>query len=75
MRDCWEECYDDREDPIDGVGFADPGGVSALRRATKSNPRNLPCPDCGRENMLTSIDRSRGYCCNICADAKEGGGY
>lgn len=45
---------DDRDDPydeegylIDGVGFADPGGRSALRAATKSNPRNLPCPTCG----------------------------
>ena len=63
--------YDD--ELIDGVGFADPGGNSALRRATKDNPRNLPCPDCGRENMLTPIDRQRGYRCNICADQAEMG--
>jgi len=58
---------------IDGVGFADPYGESALRRATKGNPRNLPCPDCGRPNMLTPIDRRRGYCCDICASERERG--
>lgn len=30
--------------------FADPGGRSALRAASRSNPRNLPCPTCGRKN-------------------------
>jgi len=46
--------YDEYEDYlIDGVGFANPGGRSALRAATRSNPRNLPCPTCGRKNMLT----------------------
>jgi hypothetical protein len=66
----------DDEDLIDGVGFADPGGRSALRAATPDNPRNLPCPTCGRPNMLTPIDRARGYQCDICADAAEGrGGY
>lgn len=67
----------DREDyPIDGVGFADPGGGSALRAATKNNPRNLPCPNCGEPNRLTRIDRARGYQCDQCADAQEGfGGY
>ena len=34
--------YDSFDD--DRSMFADPGGRSALRRATKSNPRNLPCP-------------------------------
>ena len=58
---------------IDGVGFADPGGTSALRAATKDNPRNLPCPNCGRDNMLTPIDRQRGYQCDICADETEMG--
>ena len=57
---------------IDGVGFADPGGTSALRRATKRNPRNLPCPDCGEPNRLTPLDRSRGYCCDACANRNEG---
>jgi hypothetical protein len=68
-----EGCYDDDDDLIDGVGFADPGGNSALRAATPTNPRNLPCPTCGRENMLTPIDRRRGYCCDICANEAEGG--
>lgn len=78
--DLWmtrDECsslWEDEEDYlIDGVGFADPGGHSALRAATPSNPRNLPCPTCGRPNMLTPIDRQRGYQCDICADAAERG--
>ena len=65
----------DEEDLIDGVGFADPGGRSALRAATKDNPRNLPCPNCGRKNVLTPADRARGYQCDSCADALERGGY
>jgi hypothetical protein len=68
--------YGEDDDLIDGVGFADPGGRSALRAATPENPRNLPCPTCGRENMLTPKDKARGYQCDICADAAEGrGGY
>lgn len=70
--------YDDRDEcdyPIDGVGFADPGGNSALRAATKNNPRNLPCPTCGAKNRLTPIDRAKGYQCDSCADALERGGY
>ena len=65
--------YDEYDDLIDGVGFADPGGKSALRRATKSNPRNLPCPNCGNPNRLTRIDRARGYQCDECADQAEMG--
>jgi hypothetical protein len=65
--------YDD--DLIDGVGFADPGGRSALRAATKSNPRNLPCPNCGAKNVLTPIDVQHGYQCDACADRDEGFGY
>lgn len=63
------------EDLIDGVGFADPGGRSALRAATKSNPRIYPCPTCGEEDVLTRIDVLRHYQCNRCADIAEGGGY
>ena len=63
--------YDDDYE-IDGVGFAEPGSGSALRAATPDNPRNLPCPTCGRENMLTPIDVYRGYQCDYCADAAEG---
>lgn len=65
--------YDDEDDPIDGVGFAEPGGRSALRAATRRNPRNLPCPTCHRENVLTPADRARGYQCDGCADAAERG--
>jgi hypothetical protein len=53
--------------------FADPGGNSALRAATPSNPRNLPCPNCGQENQLTPKDRDLGYQCNECADKLERG--
>jgi len=60
---------DDRDD------FADPGGRSALRAATRSNPRNLPCPTCGMPNRLTPADRARGYQCDACADRAERGGY
>jgi len=63
----------DDDYPIDGVGFAEPGGRSALRAATRRNPRNLPCPHCGQSNRLTPIDRARGYQCNECADRAERG--
>jgi len=64
--------YDD--DLIDGVGFADPGGRSALRAATRDNPRIHPCPECERPNMLTPADVAAGYRCDICADSAEGYG-
>lgn len=67
--------YEDEDYLIDGVGFADPGGESALRAATRDNPRDQPCPDCGRKNVLTRIDRQRGYCCDMCAERNERGGY
>lgn len=67
-----EQYYDDEHDLIDGVGFADPGGRSALRRETPDNPRDRPCPTCGAENVLTRIDVKRGYQCNRCADRAEG---
>lgn len=63
------------EELIDGVGFADPGGVSALRAATPDNPRNLPCPTCGTPNVLTPLDARRGYQCDRCADRDERGGF
>ena len=53
--------------------FADPGGNSALRRETLSNPRNLPCPTCGAENVLTPADRAAGYQCDTCANRAEMG--
>jgi len=53
--------------------FADPGSGSALRAATESNPRDLPCRRCGTENVLTHEDRARGYVCDACADRAERG--
>jgi hypothetical protein len=67
--------YYDRSDEEYDPEFADPGGNSALRAATKDNPRNLPCPTCERENMLTPKDRALGYQCDRCADRDEMGGY
>ena len=60
----------------DRMEFQDPYGHSALRRATRTNPRNLPCPTCGEANRLTRKDRDLGYQCDECADRLEGvGGY
>lgn len=59
---------------IDGVGFADPGGRSALRAATRRNPRRYPCPRCKEPNQLTRIDQLRHYQCDRCADMAEGFG-
>ncbi len=69
----------DRDDHFDDEGyelridFADPGGGSALRAASASNPRNLPCPSCGAANRLTPADRVRGYQCDRCASRAENG--
>ena len=68
-----DEDYYDEDYLIDGVGFADPGGRSALRAATKDNPRKYPCPNCGRKNVLTRIDKMKGYQCDACADKAESG--
>jgi hypothetical protein len=77
--------YDTRgvSDPSDldaeGYGydpeFAYPGGNSALRAETPSNPRNLPCPTCKSPNRLTPKDKALGYHCDGCADRAERGGY
>jgi hypothetical protein len=53
--------------------FANKG--SALRASSPSNPRNLPCPTCGKPDRLTPADRARGYQCDECADSLEMGGY
>jgi hypothetical protein len=72
-RDYDDDFYDhDQDDQIDGVGFAQ--AVSSLRAATRSNPRNLPCPSCHAPNRLTPIDQARGYQCDRCADRAEQGG-
>ena len=64
------------EDGYDELGwsdFADPGGRSALRAASKRNPRNRPCPNCGAKNVLTPKDVALGYQCDACADRAERG--
>jgi hypothetical protein len=74
--DYWGE--DDYEDYNNRGGrsmFADPGGKSALRAATRDNPRNLPCPTCEEPNRLTPEDVRLGYQCDDCADAAESGMY
>lgn len=63
---------DDYDHDFDRIEFADPGGRSALRAASRSNPRNLPCPTCGRPNRLTPADVALGYQCDRCADVAEG---
>ena len=68
------EDYDCDYDRSDRSDFADRGGVLALRRASKLNPRNLPCPTCGRPNKLTPAYQERGYQCNSCAARDELGG-
>jgi len=60
------------DEPIDGVGFENSG--SALRRSTRRNPRNLPCPTCGEPNRLTQLDVRAHYQCDECADRAEGWG-
>ena len=45
---------------------------SALRAATRRNPRIHPCPTCGQPNKLTAADVQRGYQCDECADKEEG---
>lgn len=68
--------YDDYDSPgygYDDEPFADPGGNSALRAASKRNPRNLPCPTCNHPNRLTPADKARGYQCDSCADVMERG--
>jgi hypothetical protein len=66
--------YDDENlDDALNMEFADPGGRSALRAASKHNPRNLPCPNCGKPNRLTPADQALSYQCDACADRAENG--
>ncbi len=67
--------YADYPDDADDCDFADPGGNSALRAASASNPRNLACPTCRAPNRLTLRDAALGYQCDPCADRAEFGGY
>lgn len=66
--------FDEPYDDDDREQFEHPGGRSALRRSTKTNPRNRPCPTCGRANRLTPRDVELGYQCDGCADRDEQGG-
>lgn len=66
--------HDYSDDYDDGIHFADPGGRSALRAATPSNPRIYPCPTCGAQNVLTRKDVELHYQCDACADRAEGWG-
>jgi hypothetical protein len=70
-----EEEDDIPYDEDDVCDFADPGGASALRAATDSNPRIFDCPQCRHPNMLTSRDKALGYVCDRCAGLNEGPGY
>jgi hypothetical protein len=67
--------FDEYDYDDDRSDFAEPHGNSALRAASRRNPRNLPCPTCGAENALTPKDRALGYQCNRCADRAEGRGF
>ena len=65
--------YDGCDYDCDDFEFADPGGKSALRAATRDNPRIYPCPTCGAEDRLTRKDVELGYQCDACADRDEAG--
>lgn len=67
--DVGEDYGPDEDDRSD---FADPGGRSALRAATKDNPRIYSCPTCKARNRLTRKDKELGYQCDECADRAEG---
>lgn len=68
--DDWEMDYGSAGD---GYDFADPGGRSSLRAASKGNPRIYSCPTCKTRNVLTRRDKELGYQCNSCADRAERG--
>mgnify|MGYP003150307339 CR=1 FL=1 len=68
----YDEYYGDEYE--ERIQFERPGSNSALRRAKRGNPRNLPCPTCGERNRLTPADKAKGYQCDACADAAEGWG-
>jgi len=63
-----EVAYDYDGSPLE---FAREG--SALRAESADNPRNLPCPNCGKPDRLTPKDQRLGYQCDECAEAAEQG--
>ena len=71
--ECDEEPWDDEMYAGNGHYFANAG--SALVAESDDNPRNLPCPTCGAEDVLTPLDRARGYQCDGCANRAEGYGW
>lgn len=62
-----------RDDYEYDFDYADPTGKSALRAASKSNPRKYKCPTCKAKNVLTRKDVALGYQCDACADRAEKG--
>lgn len=68
----YDDAGDDDFDRDDEIDFADPGGRSALRAATRDDPRVHPCPTCDAPNRLTGRDKALGYQCDRCADRAEG---
>ena len=72
MNDTYDNEFDDQTALS---AFQSPGSNSALRRSSRRNPRNLPCPTCGGANKLTPADKALGYQCDSCADRDEGCGY
>ena len=72
MNDTYDNEFDDRTALSE---FQFPNSNSALRRSSRRNPRNLPCPTCGGANKLTPADKALGYQCDSCADRDEGCGY
>lgn len=43
------------------------------QRRLNSGARNLPCPDCGKENVMTLAEINRGYHCSECTKRTEEG--
>jgi len=68
-----DDYYDDSLDDDENSIFEDPNGNSALRKVTRTNPRNQPCPTCGEPNMLTPADVRLSYQCDQCSDKLERG--
>ena len=66
----FSDAYGDDDELVE---CAEPRGRSALRAATRDNPRTLPCPACGAPNRLTPLDRAKGSRCHACAAQAERG--
>jgi hypothetical protein len=73
LRDLLSQMQDTLGEGSRDTMFAKSG--SALRAATKGNPRRNPCPTCKKPDRLTDKDVRLGYQCDACADAAEGTGW